>query len=187
MHTKTMMKTAAAASPRARARMMVLGLAVAVLGSWAQTSWAQPGGHGHGQAHMGGGMMMQGSPERMGRMMDRMLDGLNATEAQRSQIRQIVAAAAADLKSQRESGRALRERALQIFTQPNVDANGAEALRQQMLAQHDQTSRRMMTAMLDISRVLTPEQKAKLAERMKERSARMQERRERMQREHPAR
>ena len=186
MKTMTTMKT----GPAAKARMLVLGVTVAVLGGFAQVSWAQPGGGyggfgGHGGHGHGG--MMQGSPERMGRMMDRMLDGLNATDAQRTQIRQIAAAAANDLKSQREAGRSLRERGMQLFTQPNVDANAAEALRQQMLAQHDQASRRMMVAMLDISRVLTPEQKAKLAERMKERAARMQERRERMQREQPAR
>jgi Spy/CpxP family protein refolding chaperone len=56
-----------------------------------------------------------------------------------------------------------------------------------MLTQHDQASRRMMLAMLDISRVLTPEQKAKVGERMKERAARMKERMERHQREHPTR
>ena len=55
-------------------------------------------------------MMFRGSPERMGRMIDHMLDGLNASDAQRGQIKQIAAAAAADLKAQREAGRALRQR-----------------------------------------------------------------------------
>ena len=49
------------------------------------TAWA---GMHHG---MGGGMMFRGSPERMGRMIDHMLDGLNASDAQRSQIKQIAA------------------------------------------------------------------------------------------------
>ena len=50
-------------------------------------------------------MMFGGSPEHMGRMIDRMLDGLNATDAQRTQIKQIAAAAAADLKAQAQPGR----------------------------------------------------------------------------------
>ena len=37
-------------------------------------------------------MMFRGSPERMGRMIDLMLDGLNASDAQRGQIKQIAAA-----------------------------------------------------------------------------------------------
>jgi len=118
----------------------------------------------------------------MGRMIDHMLDGLNATDAQRAQIKQIAQAAADELKTQREAGRALRQQGMQIFTAPNVDANAAETLRQKMMAQHDQVSRRMTQAMVDISRVLTPEQRAKIGERMKERAAKMQERMQRQQR-----
>jgi protein CpxP len=43
-----------------------------------------------------------------------------------------------------------------------------------MLAQHDAASKRMLQAMLDVSRVLTPEQRAKLAERMQQRREMMQ-------------
>jgi len=52
-----------------------------------------------------------------------------------------------------------------------------------MLAQHDQASKRVLQAMLDASKVLTPEQRAKLGERMKQRRAAMQERMERRHRE----
>ena len=180
--------TTKATAPRTlrRVRVLMFSTLMAVLATWAMTSWAQPMGH-HGHHGMGGAMMMGGSPERMGRMVDHVLDGLNATDAQRSQIKQIVQAAATDLKSQREAHRALRQQGMQIFTAPNVDANAAETLRQQMLAQHDQISRRMTQAMVDISRVLTPEQKAKIAEHMKQRAAKMEERRQRMEREQPPR
>jgi len=70
---------------------------------------------------------------------------------------------------------------MQIFAAPTVDAAAAESVRQQMLAQHDQASKRMLQAMLDVSNVLTPEQRAKMAARMKERSSIMHER---MQRDH---
>ena len=181
----TQTTTTKASAPRTlgRVRVLMFGTLMAVLATWAMASWAQPmGGHG-GHHEMGGGMMMGGSPERMARMIDRMLDGLNATDAQRGQIKQIVQAAATDLKSQREAHRALRQQGMQIFTAPNVDANAAETLRQQMLAQHDQASRRVLTAMLDISRVLTPEQRATLAQREQQQEAVMQDRMQRMQRE----
>jgi Spy/CpxP family protein refolding chaperone len=114
-----------------------------------------------------------------------MLDGLNATDAQRAQVKQIAQAAASDLKGQREAGRALREKSLELFSAPTVDAAAAESVRQQMLAQHDTASRRMLQAMLDISRVLTPEQRAKIGEQMKQRSEMMRERMQRMEREQP--
>jgi len=143
--------------------------------------WAEH--HGMGGMHhgMGGGMMFRGSPEHMGRMIDHMLDGLNATDAQRGQIKQIAAGAAADMKAQSEAGRALRQRAMQAFTAPTIDAAAVEQVRQQMLQQHDQMSRRMTQAMLDVARVLTPEQRARLGERLRDRQARMDDRMKRME------
>lgn len=174
----------AAAAPRevfsTIARLATVAALVIAAAGAAVTANAQGmGGHGHGD---GPGMMMfGGSPEHVGRGVDRMLDGLGATDAQRAQIKQIAIAAATDLKAQHEAGRALHEKGMQIFAAPTVDAAAAESLRQQMLAQHDQASKRMLQAMLDVSKVLTPEQRAKMAERMKQRRAVMQER---MQREH---
>ncbi len=162
---------------------VMMAMLLALGGVLATTAWAQPGGH-HGG---GGAMMFHGSPERMGRMIDHMLDGVSANDQQRSQIKQITQAAAADLKGQREATRSLRERAMQVFTAPTVDANAAETLRQQLQTQNDQSSRRMLTAMLDISRVLTPEQRAKLGERFKQRAAQREERSQRMERQQPPR
>jgi Spy/CpxP family protein refolding chaperone len=178
--------------------MMMLGMVVSLLAMLSLSVWAQPAppppgmdgpamGHMHHGGDMGGGMMFGGSPERMGRMIDRMLDGLNASDAQRGQIKQIAGAAGADLKAQAQAGRALRQRAMQAFTAPTVDAAAVEQVRQQMLQQHDQMSRRMTQAMLDVARVLTPEQRAKIGERMRDRQARMEERMQREQREPPRR
>ena len=165
-------------------RLMAVGVlaAAAVMAPFAQAQMHRPDmGGGH---HGGPGMMMfGGSPERIGRAVDHMLDGLNATDAQRTQIKQIATTAAADLKAQRASARDLHEKSMQLFAAPTVDAAAAEALRQQMLAQHDQASKRVLQAMLDASNVLTPEQRAKLGERMKQRHAWMQERMERRHRE----
>ena len=78
------------------------------------------------------------------------------------------------MMAQHEAGRALREQSMKLFTQPTVDANAAEALRQQMLQQHDQASRRMMQAMIEASRVLTPEQRKQMADRMAQRRGMME-------------
>ncbi len=165
----------------------VAGVVLALAAGAGVTAWAQgPHGGGHGR-HMhamhgmhGGGGMFMGSPERI----DRLLDGLNATEAQRTQIKQIARAAAQDLRAQRKEGRALRDQAAAIFTAPTVDAAAAESLRQQMLARHDASSRRITQAMLEASAVLTPEQRVKLGERIESRKQRMEERRKRMHERH---
>jgi len=65
-----------------------------------------------------------------------------------------------------------------LFAQPTVDARAVEALRQQMVQQHDQSSRRWMQALLDASAVLTPEQRQQLAERMKQRRELMERHRQ---------
>ncbi len=158
----------------------VVALAAGVgVAAWADGRAGGCGGHGMGGPGMmaggGGPGMMWGS----GRMTDRMLDGLDATAAQRVQIHQITQTAAADMKTQFEASRALREQGLAIFTAPTVDAAAVESLRQQMLAQHDQMSKRMTETMVAVANVLTPEQRAKFAERMKMRG---EQRHERMQR-----
>lgn len=197
---------AAGASGARRVQVVLVGMLMTLLAAISLSAWAQPGppaqgergpgmqwpamgDHGPGWMHHGGmhdgveggGMMFGGSPERMGRMIDHMLDGLNATDAQRNQIKQIAGAAATDLRAQAEAGRALRQRAMQAFTAPNLDAAAVEQVRQQMLQQHDQMSRRMTQAMLDVARVLTPEQRARLGERIRDRQARMADRIKRMQ------
>ena len=194
-----MNRAVTATSTTRRVQAVLVGMFVTLLAVVSLAVWSQPapppgGGsgwgmrdHAMGRMHhgMGGGMgghgMFGGSPERVGRMVDHMLDGLNATDAQRSQIKQIATAAATDLKAQAEAGRGLRQRAMQAFTAPNVDAAAVEQIRQQMLQQHDQMSRRMTQAMLDVARVLTPDQRARLGERMRDRRARMEDRMKRMQ------
>ena len=160
-------------------RRTVLGLVLALSGTLGLSAWAQhgPGGQG-GHGGMG---MLGGAPAHL----NRLLDGVNATDAQRTQIKQIAQAAAVDMKAQHAAGRALHEKGMQLLTAPTVDAAAAEQLRQQMLAQHDQTSRRTLRAMLDVSAVLTPEQRTKLGELMRQRSDRMRERMQRGDQERP--
>jgi protein CpxP len=186
-----------------RVQWVVIGMLVALLAALGVSAWAQsappaPGMDGasgmqhrmpdgmhrggmHGGMHGGMGMMFRGSPERIGRVVDFMLDGLHASDAQRTQIKQVAVQAAADLKAQAAGGKALRQRSLQIFTAPTIDAAAAEQVRQQMLQQHDQMSRRVTQAMLDVARLLTPEQRATVGERIRDRQARMEDRMQRMQ------
>ncbi len=155
-------------------RWFAAGALLAIFATMAITAGAHPGRGGDGPGFGGAGFMM-GPGGHMGRGLDRMLDSVNASDAQRTQIKQITAQAATDLKGQRDEGRKLRDQAMSIFTAPAVDAGAAESVRQQMLAQHDASSRRMLQAMIDIANVLTPEQRATLGQQIQARRQRMQE------------
>ncbi len=155
-----------------RAKLLLAGGLFVALAGTGVLAQAQPGpwdGHRHagpGAAAGPMGGMMAGPWGAMmgGRHGERMLDAAGVSAEQRAQIRQLVDAARADRQGTQDAGRALHEQMRQLFTQPTVDANAAEALRQQVLARIDAASRRQMQLMLDVSRVLTPEQRAKLAE-----------------------
>jgi periplasmic protein CpxP/Spy len=158
-------------------RMLLATLAVALAASLCQTAMAQPQPDTtqdgvHGGMHEGG----MGHRVGMGGMhhIGRMLDAVNATPEQRAQIKQIMEAAHTDLKAQRASGMALRQQSMALLTQTTIDARAVETARQQMLAQHDATSKRMTQAMVDAANVLTPPQRQTLAGLMAKRQAMMQ-------------
>ena len=156
-------------TPRAL-RLLAATAVIALAGGLSQAVLAAPhdghGGHG-GRGGPGMGMFD-------GRHAEHMLDAVNATPEQRSQVKQILQAAKTDMAAQRGAGRQLHEQSQTLFAQPTVDARAAETLRQQMMAQHDQASKRMLQVMLDVSRVLTPEQRKSLSERMTQRRVMME-------------
>ena len=142
------------------------------------------GKHGHGDDRKGGrpghdvmGESGMGLPFA-GPAFDRLLDEVNATEAQRKQIREITDKARGDLRALHEKARDQHQSAMALWSAPKIDPAAAEKQRQQMLAQHDQLSKRMLQAMLDVGQVLTPEQRAKAAAAIKQRHERMQERKD---------
>jgi Spy/CpxP family protein refolding chaperone len=154
-------------------RLFAATCTVALAGVLAQSAVASPFGHG-GPGGPGGGPGAMGAPGLLmapPHHVDRLLDSVNASAEQRTQIRQILQVARDDLKPLHEAGRKLHEQAQALFAQPAIDAAAAEALRQKLLAQHDQASKRMLQAMLDVSRVLTPEQRKALADRASQRRA----------------
>lgn len=156
-------------------RAVAFGLAVSAAGGLGLVALAAsadeprpppPGMEGRGP------MMMPGLPFA-GPMAERLFDQIDATPQQREQLRQITEAAASDLKAQHEAARGEREQMMQVFTQPVVDAKAAEALRKQMLARHDTATRRITQAMLDSAKVLTVDQRLKMAELVKQRAEHM--------------
>lgn len=156
-------------------KLLFMGMLMALMASIAMTSWAQPVHEGgrHG-AHLGGpGMFFRGSPEHINRAVDRLLDGVAATDVQRRQVKDIAQAAAKDVRAQVKSGRELRDQMRALFTAPTIDEAAVEGLRQQIALQNDAVSRRMTQAFVDAAKVLTPQQREQLAKRFQTRRGHM--------------
>ena len=152
----------------AAASVAIAGAALA----WHGHAHAQGPGHGH---HMHGGWE-QMDPEVMGKRIEAMtafrLAEIDATPEQKSRIAAIMKAAANELSSLRGQGRDLRRKSMQLLAAPTIDRAQLEAVRVQQVQLHETVSRRMLQARADAAEVLTPEQRAKLAERMQRRSQR---------------
>lgn len=145
----------------------------------AATAPAEGAGHPMMMGRMGPGGPMHGAMgwPLSGRGLDRMLDTVKASDAQRTQIREIADKARADLQALHQQMPKGADGQVQhpyrammaLLSQPQVDAVGAERLRQQLHAHHDAVSKRMLQAAVDVAKVLTPEQRATLAKEMQSR------------------
>ncbi len=95
-----------------------------------------------------------------------MLDEVDASDDQRERVRAIATAAIADMGEFRDFKRAGREALVDALTQETVDRAALEALRQSKLEAADRASGRLLTALADAAEVLTPAQRAELAEEL---------------------
>ena len=123
----------------------------------------------HAAAHHGMGHGGAGAGVGFGMMSERMLEASGASAEQKTKVREILKAAQDDQLKQRAGGLELHQQMLALLTAPQLDAAAAEGLRQKLEVRHDAASKRHLQAMLDVGAVLTPEQRQKLAERLKTR------------------
>jgi len=121
--------------------------------------------HGGRGEHGGGGMMGM----LAGRQLDRMLDRVDATEEQRAKIRDLSRSARNDIEKLTDVLRPMRKAAVDQLAAPTVDRAAVEALRSRASGVADEISKRVTTAMVDVAQVLTPEQRAKIAQEMNSR------------------
>ena len=148
-------------APRSRTALIVGGtLAVLIVGAGVAAATGNGFGRGFGgHPHWGGGFMEYG--------IERALDEVDATPEQMEKIWKIIDEARAGM---RPVARGFREQAVELLGATTVDRAAAEKLRAERIAAADEASRKMTAAILDIAEVLTPEQRAELAEHIKDRS-----------------
>ena len=100
------------------------------------------------------------------------LDELDATPEQEDKLWDIIDKARTEIRPTFRDFRETREEVIELLGRPTIDRAAAEKLRSERIAAIDQASQKMTTALLDAAEVLTPEQRAKLVEHLKERGGR---------------
>jgi len=145
----------------------VIGGLIAGLGGLAHAHGG-PGWGGHGWHGFD-----ESNPQAMQRRAEArvkwMLADIDASEAQQKKIAEIMTANMRELQPLRRQARDARRQAMELLAQPQIDRGALEALRAQQAQLVDQISRRITQSLADAAEVLTPDQRAKLAERMRER------------------
>lgn len=147
--------------------MLVFGL-----GFFAGKSYACEPGFGH---HGGPGFMAGENidAEKVGKFADKrvqhLLDEVKATDAQKAKASGIVKASLEKGAPLAEKLHTNHEQMHKLMSAAMLDKAAIEALRAEQIKLADEASKLMTQTMLDVAEVLTPEQRAKLAEKMESR------------------
>jgi protein CpxP len=102
--------------------------------------------------------------ERAAFATDWILLRVDASEEQRRQVQAIVQTAVKDLLPMRDQHHQHREALREALTQPTINRGSLEEVRRAELQLADEASSRLVEAIASAAEVLTPEQRAKLAE-----------------------
>ena len=93
-----------------------------------------------------------------------MLDKVDATDEQQERAKAIITASVDDFVGLAEKHRAQRDAFIDAFSQPAIDREELEKIRQTEMQLADAASARLVTALADVAEVLTPEQRQELLE-----------------------
>jgi len=121
-------------------------------------------------AHSGGGHhgpMAGRSTEDHLEHMQAMLTKIGASDAQKTQIEGLLKPAFEEMKAAHEAHSTAFGQFHEAITAPSIDRAQIESLRAGQLKSLDEASKRMVTAITDAAEVLSPEQRAALAEQIR--------------------
>lgn len=107
-------------------------------------------------------------PAKAAKRFDRMTKRLvpDATPEQKTKLNAIAKSAFEDLRPLREKSRAAHKESMKLLSQPTIDRNALERVRQTEQQLADQRSRRITQAFADAAEVLTPAQRVVAAEKL---------------------
>ncbi len=135
------------------------------------SSQAHPGMRGgHGMLH--GSFDPESAAKRIDAMVSFVLADVDASAEQKGKIGEIAKGALKDLLPLRDEHKAARTKAVELLTAATIDRNAIEQVRASELKLAETASKRVTQAMADAAETLQPTQRAKLAEKMKQRMER---------------
>jgi protein CpxP len=154
--------------------LVLVAFVAALIGAGAAHFAPLAFGHGgwHHRSHWGGHggfrheMNAADAQEHVDHMVKRFARHADLTADQQTKIATIAKAAATDLLPLHQQLHDAHQKALALFRQPTIDRAAAEALRAEQIARFDAVSKRLTQAVTDAAEVLTPEQRAKMADRI---------------------
>ena len=117
-----------------------------------------------GWRHRHGGMDPATVSERAGFMTEWVLRKVDASDEQQEQVNAIVEATITDLFPLKDQHRANREAMRAALSQPTIDRQALENIRQSELQLVETMSSTIVEAVANAAEVLTPEQRTELAE-----------------------
>ena len=97
---------------------------------------------------------------------DKMLDRIDASDEQRAKVKPILMAASGDMRALYLEMRESRRSLVTALTGADVDRQSIESLRAARMASMDQASERVLRALADVAEILTPAQRAEIAEKL---------------------
>lgn len=100
--------------------------------------------------------------------LDQMLSDAGASDDQKSKVKTIVTTTIDEVRPEREARLAMRDEIIKLIEAPTIDRNAIEALRAKQMAQFEERSKAIAKAVADAAEVLTPDQRKKLAEEMRD-------------------
>lgn len=100
--------------------------------------------------------------------LDRMLTDAGASDDQKSKFKTIVTTTIDEVRPEREARMAMRDDIIKLIEAPTIDRNAIEALRAKQMSQFEERSKAIAKAVADAAEILTPDQRKKLVEELKD-------------------
>jgi protein CpxP len=149
-------------TPKRRRFKLVALVAIPLAVIGAGLTYAHQAGWQHG-----GPMSEQGIEMHLDHV-QAMLGKIGASDAQKSQIDGILKGALNDMKATHEAHHAAFGQFHELLLAPSIDREKVESLRAAQVMSLDTASKRLVTAIEDAADVLTPEQRAALAQEVRQ-------------------
>lgn len=133
----------------------------------AASAFGRPGGWGHGGRSGHGNISDAKVLEHARSGADRLIGRVDGTNAQRAALDPIIDRTVPELLALRVEGKGLKAEFHAALTEGELDRDELEGLRLRGIAMANVASSKVLDALVEISNVLTPEQRADLAEDMR--------------------